>query len=237
MIVLCDPILTPHKKHLNHLMEWYAYNKIRHDLCLWMEVGRPLQKVQANAVAKAIEHGASHVLFTEHDHWGYPLDGLDVLLEADKDVVGIQTYQRAYPFLPMCMKLVNPELGFLTNEKNLKMFHPTEKLEKTDLITWAFTLVKTDVFVRLRDAGMNPWVWDTHPTDSHFCECCKNLGIDRWVSSEAVIGHGEVPLKHVPMWRRATESVRYFDKANISVADEDHTEFVDNKTEAMEVLS
>lgn len=194
MIIVCDPILAPHKNHLNHFIEWYAYNKRRHELELIMDVGRPLPKAQEKAASKAIEHGASHVLFTEHDHWGYPLPGLDILLEADKDVVGMQTYQRCYPFLPMCMKLVKPEIGFLTTQKNLKPFYPIEPLEQTDLITWAFTLVKTEVFVKMREANLHPWVWDLHPTDSHFCECCMKLGIERWVSNQGIIGHGDVPF-------------------------------------------
>lgn len=222
MIVVCDPIMTPHKKHLSHFIEWYAFNKAKHDLQLWLEVGRPLQKVQANAVEAAMNAGASHVLFTEHDQWGYPIDALDVLLEADKDVVGLQTYQRGYPFLPMNMKLVDPEKGFLGNEKNLKPFYATSDIEKTDLITWGFTLVKTEVFQRMYDAGKWPWVWDKHPTDSHFCQICEDMGIDRWVSSKGWVRHGELDLKHIPIWRRAAESVRQFDKQAVEKADEDH---------------
>ncbi len=106
-----------------------------------MEVGRPLQKVQSNAVDTALELGSSHVLFTEHDHWAYPVDGLEVLLEQDKDVIGLPTYMRAYPYLPMCMRKIDTSISFVTRERNLRAFHPPAALPETDLITWSFTLV------------------------------------------------------------------------------------------------
>jgi len=207
-IVVCLPVMgMPHKKHTPHFIEWYAENKAKHDLHLQWEMDRPLQKVQSNAVELAKEIGASHVLFTEHDHWGYPIDGLDVLLEADKDVIGFVTYMRKYPYLPMCMKKSDPTISFVTDKRNLKSFYPTQALEKTDLITWAFTLVKTDVFVRMEAEGRDPWVWDSVPTDSHFCQHCEEMGIDRWMHAAFCVNHGDLPKEHVVFYRRMYDSL------------------------------
>ena len=206
-IVLCVPVTSAHNKHTPHLMEWYAENRDKHNLVLHWALGRPLHKVQASAVEVAKEIDASHVLFTEHDQWGYPVDGLDVLLKDDKDVVGLPTYMRKYPYLPMCMRKKDPEISFVTTERNLVSFYPTQVLEQTDLITWAFTLVKTDVFRRMEEEGRNPWVWDTVPTDSHFCQHCEDMGIERWINASFFINHGEHRKEDVVFLRRCYDTI------------------------------
>lgn len=222
-IVLCDPIISLHAKHLPHLMEFYAANKAKHELVLHMRIGRPLHRVQQEAVHVAREISASHVLFTEHDHWAYPINALDKLLETEERVVGLQTYQRSYPFLPMNMRKVHPEVSFLVRERNLRSFYPTERVQPTDLITWAFTLVRLDVFDEIEaarkegkltgTADEEPWVWDQVPTDSHFCQACEDLDIERKVYSGltqnegALVNHGDIEPAHLIYWRRMTEAI------------------------------
>ena len=207
-IKLCVPVTQPHKFHTPQLMQWYKEQVGKDfEVSLHWEFGRPLQKVQSNAVELAREDGCSHVLFTEHDQWGYPHNGLDVLLDVDKDVVGFPTYQRAYPYLPMCMMKIDPEISFLKREKNLRSFQPFELMVPTDLITWAFTLVKMSVFDRMDEADMFPWVWDATPTDSHFCQCCEDLGIERWIHSGAWINHGELAREQIPFYKRMYDAM------------------------------
>ena len=215
MIVVCDPVLTWWEKHVEDLGEFYAENKQKHGLDLHREVGRPLHKVQANAVRRAQEAGASHVLFTEQDHWGYPMDGLDRLLAHDKDVVGFVTHYRcdpkdivkmrdfysSYPFAPMCMRKLDPSKSLLEPRRNLKSFTP-DGLEKADLLTWAFTLVKMEVFERMMEAHKNPFEqWGQAPTDSYFCQYAEDLGIEKWVDGTTMIEHGDVPNELIPYFR------------------------------------
>ena len=206
-IVLCVPFVYPHHKHIPHLMEFYAHNKAKHDLHLHWEMGRPLHKVQGNAVEYAREIGASHVLFTEHDQWAYPMDGLDILLEADKEVVGLPTYMRKYPYLPMCMHKIDKSLTLIGQHRNLRSFFPTEPMVTTDLITWAFTLVKMSVFDKLDEAGLNPWQWNEVPTDSYFCQYCEDLGIERWINASYFVNHGDVPKQQVSYHRRMYDAI------------------------------
>jgi len=206
-IVFCIPFVYPHKKHIPHAMEWYAVNKAKYDLELHWEMGRPLHQVQRDAVEKARAIGASHVLWTEHDHWGYPEDGLDHLLAADKDVIGHMTYMRNYPFLPMNMRKVDPKLTFLAQHRNLRSFYPTMPIEETDLLTWAFTLTKVSVFDRMEEAGLNPWQWNEVPTDSYFCQYCEDLNIPRYVHAGFCVNHGDVPKEQVPFMRRAFDAI------------------------------
>ena len=221
-IVLCDPIITPHRKHLQHIMGWYAANKDRHNLVLHLEVGKPLQRVQGDAVEVARGCGASHVLFTEHDQWAYPVDALDVLLEYDREVIGMQTYQRGYPYLSMHMRKIDPSISFISEERNLRSFQCLNPIEETDLLTWGFTLVAVDVFDRMESAGLNPWIWDMVPTDSHFCQCCEDLKIPRYVCSEATIAHGDIPDDMRLFMRRATESYSTYMRQQPGEMDGDH---------------
>ena len=151
-ILLCVTFMSAHKHHIPHLMEWYAQNKERHNLHLFWVPFRPLHKAQGDAVAMAFKLGCSHILFTEHDQWGYPTDGLDMLLAHDKDVVGFLTHYKSPPYLPMAYNKVDPSISMLVRTKNLKPFRP-HGLSRCDMITWAFTLVKMSVFQRMLDLG------------------------------------------------------------------------------------
>ena len=237
MIVLCVPVVAWWPNHVESLTEFYADNKAKHGLVMHREVGRPLHKVQANAVRKAQEVGASHVLFTEHDHWGYPTDGLDRLLAHEEDVVGFMTHYRtdpkdickmtdqyiAHPFAPMCMRKIPPAISLLAPRRNLKSFTPVG-LEKTDLLTWAFTRVKIDVFERMMVAKLNPFERDgTPPTDSVFCQYCEDLGIERWVDGTETIEHGEIPNKHIPYYTEMYRKLHFDARSEKLSADIDES--------------
>ena len=206
-VMLCIPVNDVHPKHTPHVMQFYAENRHRHDMSLHWQLKQPLHKVQKMAVEVAEQMGCTHVLFTEHDQWGYPVDGLDVLLEQDKDVIGLMTYMRNYPYLPMCMKKNDPSISLLTRERNLRSFYPGDALAKTDLLTWGFTLVKMDVFARMKAADLNPWVWGLVPTDSYFCQYCEDLDIERWCCSAYVVNHGDLPKEHVVFYRRMFDAL------------------------------
>ena len=203
MIALCIPWVKvdPAKKFLPQMMEWYAENKARHDLRLNMKMYRPLYQVQDDTVRKAIKVGASHVLFTEDDHWNFPPNGLQVLLDAVVDVVGFQTFRKEYPYSSMSMRQNDISISLIGTREQLRerglVLRPHERdggdlMQATDLITWAFTLVRTSVFERMYDAGRDPFAQQGPvPTDSFFCQYCRDLGVPKHVHFGAQIAHGE----------------------------------------------
>lgn len=206
-IVVCVPWIKPHPKFLPHFIEFYAANKAKHNLRLHWQMYRALHNVQASAVELARKCGASHILFTEDDQWGFPVDGLDVLLEADKDVIGLPTTFKEHPFLPMCMRKKDPSIDLISGKSNLLSFDRGSgpDVQPTDLITWAFTLVKSSVFDRIRDPFE---IWGECPTDSYFCQYCDEAGIERYIHFGGWIEHGDVPRdKHV-FYRRMNESIQ-----------------------------
>lgn len=205
-IVVCVPWIKPHAKFLPHFIEFYAANKAKHDLRLHWQMYRALHKVQASAVELARKRGASHILFTEDDQWGFPVDGLDVLLEAGKDVIGLPTSFKQHPYLPMCMRKRDPSVSLIAGERNLSPFNrgDGDEVQVADLVTWAFTLVRTSVFDRIK----NPFeVWGDSPTDSYFCQYCDEAGIERYIHFGGWIEHGDIPRAHHSFYRRLNESI------------------------------
>lgn len=218
-ILLCVPYLRKKcHRHFQDLAEWYALNKERHDLRQHFIDARPLHEAQATAVERAREMGCTHILFTEEDHWNYPINGLDVLLDCDKDVIGFQTYGRNYPYCSQFLRKENPNQTLLCpkpkrllsqEERRQYRLQPiqgsAETVAKVDLLTWAFTLVKTDVFDRIQDPFR---VWGYNPTDSYFCQYCEDAGIDRWGHFGTVISHGDFGPEEIPARRRMYEQLK-----------------------------
>ena len=164
-IVVSRPFLTPFPKHLEAFQLWYARNHQKHNLVTLTQYYRALHHAQQAAVHYAMKVDASHILFTECDHWQYPGDGLDVLLEADKDVIGFRTYKKDYPHQNLCFRKENPDVSMILPTKELvakeaKLFSVdwvpgSELIQKVDLISWAFTLVKIEVFRKMQKAWGN----------------------------------------------------------------------------------
>jgi 2-polyprenyl-3-methyl-5-hydroxy-6-metoxy-1,4-benzoquinol methylase len=166
-IVCCIPRLNPDPRHLADWELFYAENKEKHNLVPYIMYNRALHHVQREAVQKAMQIGASHILFTESDQHRYPLDGLEVLLEVDKDVIGFRTYERRYPYRNMCFRKAKPEVSMIIPseemaEQEAYLFPfgqgDGDVIQKCDLITWAFTLVKVDVFRKMDEAWGNTLV-------------------------------------------------------------------------------
>jgi hypothetical protein len=214
LIVVCVPWVKvdPAKKFLPQWMEWYAFNKEKHDLRQNFQMYRPLYEVQEETVEMAKRQGASHVLFVEDDHWGFPIDGLDVLLEADEEVIGFQTFRKKYPYASLAMKKDNPEHNMIGRREDLEAMglalRPHEQgdgpeVQETDMITWAFTLVKMSVFEKLHIAGKFPFQQQGPvPTDSYFNQYCDDIGIKRHVHFGFGIAHGEHDPADLPTLRR-----------------------------------
>jgi 2-polyprenyl-3-methyl-5-hydroxy-6-metoxy-1,4-benzoquinol methylase len=164
-IVVSRPFLTPQPEHMENFQEWYARNRVKHNLVTVTQYYRGLHYAQKVAVRHATKIGASHILFTECDHHQYPDDGLEVLLEADKDVIGFHTYKRGFPHNSLNMRKDHPEVSMILPRQEMKdknaylipfdYVEGEDLVQKTDLISWAFTLVKMSVFEKMQEAWGN----------------------------------------------------------------------------------
>jgi len=257
MIVVVLPWLKAQKKHMTHFIEWYAENKHKHDLLLERPMWKALHQAQstglkvARSINERVDRGmlqeskrVTHLLFTEDDQWGYPIDGLEVLLEADKDVIGFKTYFKEYPYNSMAFRKTDKSLSLLSGHANLQQMEFGTGIHKVDLLSWAFTLVKMSVFDRMESAGLDPFrQWGPNPTDSFFCQYCDDLGIDRFVDFGYTIGHGDVGPNEIWARRRTEEAQRMSNGKGlgevITVEDDYGNVFgnIDHQTEAGKVLA
>lgn len=200
MSIAFVPFIKPHEKHMEHFTEWYAIQKVNHargegpDVIRYRTFYKALHRAQQSAldIAKNTE-GVTHMLFTEDDHWGYPSNGLKVLLEADRDVIGCPSYFKHHPWNLMAMQKRDKSKTLLRRENILTPARGSG-IQEVDLITWAFTLVKMSVFERMEEAGLRPFAcWGDTPTDSYFCQYCADLGIPIHAYMDHIIPHGDLP--------------------------------------------
>lgn len=198
MITICVPLFDPHEHFLIDFCEFYARNKERHQLRLGLGslMGRqPMHRVQAAAVKTAQENGSSHILFTEDDHWRFPLDGLDVLLSAGRDAVGFATVGRKFPYSSLALERTDKSLSIVQTER--KNMQPLERIDdeqpvvmKADVVSWAMHLVRTELFEKFEKDPFRKW--GEVPTDSLFAHECEKIGVYRHVHFGCVLPHGDV---------------------------------------------
>lgn len=212
-IVLGIPWLKANPLHMEHLTEFYALNKEKYNLRRKQVYYRALHQAQQVIRNTARKMDASHILFTEDDQWGYPIDGLEVLIEADKDVIGFKSYFKKYPYLSMAFRRKDNKGTMIergtTHFDQLEGVRPgDDPVQEVDLLSWAFTLVKMEVFDRMAEADMEPFrQWGPVPTDSFFCHYCELLGIKRYVHFGFTIGHGDIEPNKIPLHRMQYESM------------------------------
>lgn len=195
MIYVCVPLFNPHDKFYPHFCEWYAANKARHRLRLDMSTREPLHKTQRKVVGKALDQGASHILFVEDDHWAFPINALDTLLEADKDMIGFHTFARRSPMISIAFKKQDKSVSLVDGEPNLS---PIEYMagdpvvQPMDLIGLGFTLIKAEVFRQFERDGVDVFQWTTTATDSHICQALLDQGGTPHVHFGWTMPHGDI---------------------------------------------
>ncbi len=192
-ILVYIPRLDEHPRFWPHFCVWFALNYEKYKLGLEYTYRRLLHKGQNEVVVKAREVGCTHILFVEDDHWGFPLEGLDVLLEADKDHIGLHTFARQRPALSLAYRKRDPSVSLLDDDINLR---PIEKqkgepmVQAVDLLGFGFTLVRVDLFDKLNE---NPFAYcGNKSTDSQLCQAMLDVGISPHVHFGWTLAHGDV---------------------------------------------
>lgn len=129
----------------------------------------------------------THILFFDSD-MTLPSNGLQMLLEDDKDIVGGLCFTRRLPVEPTVYESIIKEDKELY--RNLYSY-PRDSVFETDATGGACLLVKKDVFLKME----HPWFEFKHHfgEDIYFCRKAKELGYKIWVDSRVKVGHiGEI---------------------------------------------
>jgi hypothetical protein len=194
----------PHLNFWPHFTEWYALNKFQHSLILDVPPKRmPLHKAQLAALDRAWANRKhiSHILFVEDDHWGFPPNALDLLVDAQKDIIGFHTFASRAPMESIAMRKKAPEVSLIDCKPGdlipVEYAKGQPLVQEMDLVGFGFTLIKLDVFDRLEE---NPFGANSmkKPTDSFLCQYAADVGIQPYVHFGWTMPHGDV----VPELRR-----------------------------------
>lgn len=135
-------------------------------------------------VSEALRIGATHLMFIDADIV-FPADGVNRLVEQDKDIIGGLYYRRQPPHLPtICQrdgeKLIIP-----------KDFPKDEVFEVFGMAT-GFLLVKTSVFKKLEPPYFYFGNFHGRPMgeDIYFCRKARDKGFKIWCDPR-------IPLSHI----------------------------------------
>ena len=185
-----------HERFWPHFTEWYAAQKNKYGNSIHFDhiYRSPLHKAQATGVAKAKEFGFSHILLIEDDHWGFPVDGLEVLLESKKRLIGLHTYARGRPEFSIALKKRDPTLSMLDPELLLRPveYVPGDPvIQEVDVIGYGFTLIEVALFDELLRDPFN--VWGIKGTDMQLCHATEEIGVRPCTHFGYTLPHGDVP--------------------------------------------
>ncbi len=134
---------------------------------------------------------ADYLLWIDSD-MRFPKDTLQVLLERNKDIVGVNATSRVEPIKPTAMNLI------IKNEKEHSWIHldslKRKSIEKVTAVGFGVTLVKTSILAKIP----RPWfnvMWSDHGAiigeDIHFCIKAQDAGFEVYVDHDLskAIGH------------------------------------------------
>lgn len=149
-------------------------------------------------VKEALRMGATHLMFIDSD-MAFPADGVNRLLEQDKDIIGGLYYRRQAPNLPTINKLVD-------NQIVVPHKFETKKPFKIWSVATGFMLIKTSVFKKIA----YPWFYfgnykgQEMGEDVYFCRKAQEKKIEVWCDPT-------IPLKHIGEYEYGYDDYKAYD--------------------------
>ncbi len=146
---------------------------------------------RTNILLKAIDIGATHLLFIDDD-MVFPKEALDLLLAHDKDIIGGLYYKRFPPHSPVIYKQQGDRLIVPSD-------FPKDKLFEVDSIGTGFLLIKMEVFKnshppffyygKASDFKLKQNDLFDLGEDTTFCLKARKEGLKIWVDPTIHLGH------------------------------------------------
>ena len=167
---------------------------------------KPVHMAEEMLAEHAINTGCTHLLLMDDDIYDVTAKDFVALLKADKDVVGGIMHASGFPHAMCAFRRFNLDTK-VADQPLLKgparLYEiPVEQrsgLQKADLIPFCFTMIKTDVFKRLR----KPWfTCNTQaPTDSWFADTILTKGMEYYAHFDVWLNHRGVTRHNVQKWQ------------------------------------
>ena len=131
--------------------------------------------------------GATHILFIDPDMI-FPIDTIQKLMDADKDIVGANYHEKKVPVLSTIKKRNKKDKNIPIDEDNI----PKELFEVFAL-GGGMMLVKMDVFDKIKSpyfqAPSGESIHDFMTEDVWFCERVQKAGIKVWCDGSLEVHH------------------------------------------------
>ena len=192
--------------------EWFtSWNKFWTDLVrsAEFEIGcsfkyrKPVSIAQEDLAKEAVDTGATHLLIVDDDVFDFSLLDLVKLLDADKDMIGGAMFTKRFPYHLCAMRRLDGDKPLIEHCKNVTGFDmyevPTadrKGVVPVDLISFGFTLFKTDLFKRIKKPYFipDPKKVDTSKVNYQYSAYTDNIFCDK------VFDAGSQPFCHFDVW-------------------------------------
>lgn len=146
-----------------------------------MRQGSDIVSARNWIIQKALEDGATHVLFVDHD-MVFPKNTLETLLKDGKDIIGVEYFMRKFPREHTFAPLVAPEIGV-----------GYEKPYKARFCGTGLMLINLKVFEKMTKPWFNNGRDDKGQVaigeDAWFCLTAQDCGLEVWIDPTLQVGH------------------------------------------------
>lgn len=210
-ILICVPVLSwTHESATSFLEFWtdlmtFKQKGKRFHVGYKFSYRRQVDMAQNDFAAFALESGCTHLLLMDDDILNVKAKDLMSLLEADKDVVGGIMHTNGFPYAMCAFRRYNPKIP-VANMPIMKgparLYEVPEAdrvgLQKVDLIPFAFTLIKTSVFAKIK----KPWFKGNQqaPTDSWFADSVKKAKLEYYANFDVWLNHRGITRYNRPIY-------------------------------------
>ena len=166
---------------------------------------KPVHMAEEALAEHALNTECTHLLLMDDDIYDVTSKDFVTLLQADKDVVAGIMHASGFPHAMCAFRRYNldtkvADQPILRGPARLYEVPPEQRkgLQKVDLVPFCFTLIKTDVFRRLR----KPWfTCNTQaPTDSWFADTVLTKGMEYYAHFDVWLNHRGVTRHNVGKW-------------------------------------
>jgi hypothetical protein len=181
------------------------YKGVRFHVAYEFAYRRPVHMAEEELAQKAIDSGCTHLLLMDDDIYDVTSKDFVTLLQADKDVVGGIMHASGFPYAMCAFRRYDTNTAvadqpILKGPARLYEIPLDDRvgLQKVDLIPFAFTLIKTDVFKKLK----KPWfTCNTQaPTDSWFADSLLNAKLEYYAHFDVWLNHRGVHKDNQGLW-------------------------------------
>lgn len=166
---------------------------------------KPVHMAEEALAEHALNTECSHLLLMDDDIYDITSKDLVALLQANKDVVSGIMHASGFPYAMCAFRRYDhntkvADQPILRGPARLYEIPPEQRkgLQKVDLVPFCFTLIKTEVFRKLR----KPWfTCNTQaPTDSWFADTVLSKGMEYYAHFDVWVNHRGITRFNVGKW-------------------------------------